>query len=99
MRSPLLRETGSIMVRAPRERVYEVLAASFQGEPRLRVEPGERVEAGFSTFVLQDAPGGGTKVIHARSAEATLPQLGPRPREALRAQVELELFDLQHRFD
>lgn len=96
--APLLRETGSIMIRAPRDRVYQALAASLSGEPRLRVEPGERVEAGLSTFVLQDAPGGGTKVIHARAAEAALPQLGPRPREALRAQVEMELFQLQHRF-
>jgi hypothetical protein len=92
---PLLRETGSILVRAPRDRVFEALMASMQGEPGLRAEEARRLDTPLSTFVLRDAPGG-TQVIHARAAPAAL--AGPRPREELRATLELELFQLQKKF-
>jgi len=97
MRAPL-RETGSILVPASRDRVYEALAASLAQEPALRVEPGARVEAGLRTFVLKDAPGG-TRVIHALAADANYAAIGKRPRETLREQVEMELFRLQKRFE
>jgi hypothetical protein len=91
-----LRETGSILVKAPADRVFEVLKASMQGEPQLRAEGERRIESSLSTFVLRDAPGG-TQVIHARREDATLGAMR-RPREELRAQVELELFRLQQQF-
>lgn len=95
MRAPL-RETGSILVPAPRDRVFEALAAEFASASAVRVEPGERVEAGLSTFVLKDAPGGATQVIHARAAPTNYAKLGAR--EELRAQVDFELFSLAQRF-
>ena len=92
-----LRETGSILVPAPRDRVFEAIRASMEGEPGLRAEGSRRVESPFSTFVLRDAPGGATEVIHARRESLTL-GASRRPREELRAQVELDLFKLRQEF-
>lgn len=96
MRAPLLRETGSILIRAPRQRVYDELKASLADQPNLHAEAARRLDTDMATFVLRDAPGG-TEVIHARSANAALPVM-TRPREELRAAVELELFKLQQKF-
>ncbi|GEM_PF-3906945 len=92
-----LRETGSILVRAPRDRVFEAIKEAMEGEPDLRAEAARRVESPFSTFVLRDAPGGGTEVIHARRESLTL-GASRRPRDELRAQVELDLFRLAQKF-
>lgn len=96
MTTPLLRETGSILVRAPRDQVFEALRADLRGEPTLRAEGARRLETRLSTFVLRDAPGG-TQVIHARQQEASLAAM-TRPRQELRAAVEFELFKLQQKF-
>jgi hypothetical protein len=88
-----LRETGSILVRAPADAVFEALRTF---EPGLRAEGDRRLESDFSTFVLREAPGG-THVIHARREDATL-SASRRPRDELRAQVELDLFRLQQEF-
>ena len=89
-----LRETGSILVNAPRDRVFEVLRRDVAAlGSAVRETPRERIEAGVSTFVLRDAPGG-TRVIHARSRPGHL--LSPiEPRHELRAAVEAELMRVQ----
>jgi hypothetical protein len=89
-----LRETGSIVVNAPRERVFEVLQRDMASmAAAVRATPAERLESGPSTFVLRDAPGG-TRVIHARSRPGYL--LSPsEPRHELRAAVEAELLRVQ----
>ena len=89
-----LRETGSILVHAPRDRVFEVLRRDIAaGAEAVRATPSERLEAGAATFVLRDAPGG-TRVIHARSRPGFL--LSPtEPRHELRAAVEAELLRVQ----
>lgn len=91
-----LRETGSILVRAPRHQVFEAIKASMQDEPGLQAEAARRLETPFSTFVLRDAPGG-TEVIHARCEDLAF-NATRRPRDELRAQVEMELFELQRKF-
>lgn len=93
MRVPL-RETGSILVHAPRDHVFEILRRHLATTPGpLRETPRERLEAGPRTFVLRDAPGG-TRIIHAASRPATfLPGTGPR--DALKAAVEAELLRVQ----
>jgi hypothetical protein len=96
MRAPLLRETGSILVRAPRDQVFEALRTSLRDQPGLRATDASRLQTDVATFVLRDAPGG-TQVIHARAAPVTLPG-SARPREELRASVEFELFQLQKKF-
>jgi hypothetical protein len=89
-----LRETGSILVNAPRERVFELLRADMAAmASAVRATPAERLESGPATFVLRDAPGG-TRVIHARSRSVFL--LSPaEPRHELRAAVEAELLRVQ----
>lgn len=77
-----LRETGSILVHAPRDRVFEVVRARMQGEPGLHTVGAERLESERSTFVLRDVPGG-TKVVGARIVEPTflIRPSAERPRE------------------
>lgn len=94
-----LRETGSILVNAPRDQVMDLLRTKMANEPgRVRVmdtrvqadRPGDRVH----TFILRDAPGG-TQVIHARSERAPI-TLFSKPREDLRLAVQAELFEVRH---
>lgn len=94
-----LRETGSILVQAPREQVMDLLRTKMATEPgrvsvmetRVRADrPGDRV----LTFILRDAPGG-TQVIHARSERAPL-GLSSKPRDDLRLAVQAELFEVRH---
>lgn len=92
-----LRETGSILVHAPRSRVFEVLRREMAAEPGLRETPSERIEShgAFeeSTFVLRDAPGG-TRLYHSRSrGQPFIPHQGSR--DKLRAAVEAELLRVQ----
>lgn len=92
-----IRETGSILVNAPRDRVYELLRSRLATEPDLREAP-DRIEAfrpgvGLTTFILRDAPGG-TRLIHGRSRDAPMVPTN-RPRDELRAAVAAELFDVQ----
>ena len=92
-----VRETGSILVQAPRERVFEVLRRELAHAPDLRATPSERLEARrageASTFVLRDAPGG-TRLFHARTREhPILPRQSSR--DKLRAAVEAELLRVQ----
>lgn len=82
-----LRETASIVLAAPRERVALALA---QRDAHLVAEG--RYETAEGTFVLQDAPGG-TRLVHART-RGGLPL--PKPREALRQKVEAELHLVRH---
>lgn len=96
-----LRETGSILVTAPRDRVYEILRREMTDQPGLRDQPGHRLDAeaagGARTWVLRDEAGG-TRVIHARSRSATiLPAAGPR--DELRAAVEAELLRVRRMVD
>ena len=77
-----LRETASIVVAAPPERV----AVALERREARRVAP-DRFESERGTFVLREAAGG-TRVVHAR-AEPGLALGGPR--EALRHRVEAEL--------
>lgn len=100
MRVPI-RETGSILVKAPRDTVFEVLRHRLADQPGLRTEPARRLEATKagtgSTFILRDAPGG-TQVILARRQDVPLPNLRG-PREELRESVEAELFRVQRIVD
>jgi hypothetical protein len=86
-----LRETGSILVSAPRDRVFEVVRARMQQEPGLRTMTAERIESERSTWVLQDAPDGGTRVVHALVQSAFL----VRPKAELRRAVTDELLAVQ----
>lgn len=94
-----IRETGSILVNAPRDEVLDLLRSKMSGEPGrvsvhetgLRADrPGDRV----LTFVLREAPGG-TQVIHARSERAPV-SLFSKPRDDLRLAVQAELFQVRH---
>lgn len=59
-----LRETGSILVSAPRDLVFEVVRRRMQGEPGLRVED-DRISTARSTWVVREAADGTTRVTHA----------------------------------
>ena len=87
-----LRETGSIVVPAPRDRVFAALAERMAGEPELRTVFDERLESRRKTFVLSDSVGGGTRVVMGRTAEK--PSF-PAAREDLRLAVSEELLSLQ----
>lgn len=92
-----IRETGSILVRAPRDRVFEALRHRLAAEPGVRALDGARLEAERgdrrTTYVLRDAPDG-TRVILART-EPALRGLFAGPREELRTAVQAELFQVQ----
>ena len=75
-----LRETGSIVVAAPPERV----ASALEQRAAQQVAPG-RFESGAGTFVLRQTASG-TRVVHARTGAFGT------PREDLRHRVEAELF-------
>lgn len=94
-----LRETGSILVRAPRDQVYDLLYRRLAHEPSLRAVPAQRLEAAggsgdrLRTFVLRDEAGG-TRVIHARCEPVATSLLkGPNN---LRLAVQAELYQLQN---
>lgn len=86
-----LRETGSIVLAAPRDRVFETLRARMLQEPGLRTMTAERIESERKTFVLRDAPGG-TRVVLARLANGPALRAG---RDELRLAVSEELLSLQ----
>ena len=84
------RETGSILVNASRERVFEVIHKRLAtSEPGIHSIRAERLESSRGTFVLQDVPFG-TRIVLGR----TSPMLGAR-RDDLREQVAQELLALQ----
>lgn len=85
-----IRETGSILVRARKDEVLDILRRHVQGASM--VAP-DRLVAGAGTYVLREA-GDGTHVFHARSDDALVP-FGRRPREDLRMAVQSDLFELQ----
>lgn len=85
-----LRETGSILVNAPRDHVFEVVRQRMAEEPGLRTISAERIESARSTFVLRDAPGG-TRVVHARVATTFM----MRPGAELKQAVSEELLLIQ----
>ena len=87
-----IRETGSILVNAPRDRVHAVIAERFLIEPGLHSVGNSRFESRRSTIVLQDAPGGSTRVVVARE-KSGLPLAGRR--DDLRNDVSGELLALQ----
>lgn len=89
-----VRETGSILVKARKDDVLDVLRrvvkdGSFVGPDRL-------VGAG-STYVVREAADG-TQVFHMRSGSASVP-VSARERETLRREVQSDLFQLQRVFD
>lgn len=86
------RETGSIVVNAPRERVFDVLHERLLAtDPGLHSVAAQRIESRLRTFVLQDAPHGtGTRIVLGRTA----PTLRAR-RDELRRDVASELLALQ----
>lgn len=95
MRLPL-RETGSILVHAPRARVFELLQRDLATQPApLHATQDERLEAAHAglTYVLRDEPGG-TRLFHARSRPTGL-LAGQNPRDELRAAVQAELLRVQ----
>lgn len=92
MRMPA-RETGSVVVRARKDEVLEVLRR-FEGAAQTAPD---RVTARESTYVLRDAEGG-TQVILARRGELPV-TLTRQPREELRREVESDLFRLQRLFE
>lgn len=87
-----IRETGSIVVPAPRARVYELLSRRFEREAGVLAIPSQRISTSRETFVLRDAPGG-TRVVLARTGAGFA--FLPKPREDLRLAVESELFHIQ----
>lgn len=91
------RETGSILLAAPREQVFEFLLTQAGPASHARVEGSDRLEVrdkGMrSTFVLRDEAGGGTRLYHARSQRPGLREwLAP---ESLRESVESDLLRIQ----
>ena len=92
------RETGSVLVDAPQERVFEVLARWMETDPQARVVSPQRLESdapgdGLSTFILR-SDGSRTRVIHARAAPMAVSK-SMRAREELREKVEEELQRVQ----
>jgi hypothetical protein len=86
-----LRETGSILVHAPRERVLEVVRERMAHERGpVTVTDGVRIASRRATFVLQDGPDGDTtRVVVGRTA----PDIAQRAE--LRREVADELMALQ----
>lgn len=89
-----LRETGSILVKAGKDDVMDVLRRVVKDGSV--VAPGRLVGA-RSTYVVRDAPDG-TQVFHMRSENAPLPTAS-RERETLRRAVQADLFELQRVLD
>lgn len=90
----LVRETGSILVRAGKNDVLDVLQRVVKDGSL--VSP-DRVEGAGSTYVVR-ASADGTRVFHMRSGPAPVPT-AQREREALRRSVESDLFQLQRVLD
>lgn len=97
------RETGSILLPAPRERVFELLRDAVDPDGQARTTGDERLvlqhrHGGASTFVLRDEPGGRTRLIGARTAAPGLPSLFTHETR-LREAVEADLFRVQRLVD
>lgn len=89
-----LRETGSILVKARKDEVLDVLQRVLHEGALVRPD---RVERADSTYVVREGEEG-TRVIHMR--EGTRPvAVATREREALRRAVESDLFQLQRVLD
>ena len=91
-----IRETASILVRAPRDRVFALLERRVGDAPGLVRVPSQRLESRQDTFVLRDEAEG-TRVVLARQEPGFA--FAPRPREALRQSVADELLTLQRLVD
>lgn len=89
-----LRETGSILVKARKDEVLDMLQAVVKGGALVRPD---RLEGRGSTYVVREAPDG-TRVIHMRSEDAAV-AMASREREVLRRAVESDLFQLQRVFE
>lgn len=89
-----LRETGSILVRARKDEVLDILQTVVKNGAIVRPD---RLEGAGSTYVVQEAPEG-TRVIHMRSESAAV-AMASREREVLRRAVQSDLFQLQRVFD
>lgn len=87
MRAPL-RETGSILVRARKDVVLDILQRHVGGGALVRPD---RLEARGATYVVRDL-GDDTHVFHARHGENGL---APGRRGELRLAVQAELYQLQ----
>jgi hypothetical protein len=93
------RETGSVVLSAPRERVLEILCEGVDPRASVQVEGVDRLvvdgrDGARSTFVLRDEPGGGTRLIHARAEAPSLRTLF-QPESRLREAIEADLFRIQ----
>lgn len=86
-----LRETGSISLSAPRDRVFAVLQERMRLEPGVRTVRNDRIESLRTTFVLRDESGG-TRVVMARLESGPM---FPATRDDLRSAVSQELLTLQ----
>lgn len=89
-----VRETGSILVKARKDDVLDVL--------RRVVKDGsftspDRLEGDGSTYVVREAADG-TQVFHMRSQSVVVPTTS-RERETLRREVQADLFQLQRVFE
>jgi hypothetical protein len=89
-----LRETGSILVKARKNEVLDVLQRVLHGGAL--VTP-DRIEGVGSTYVVRESLDG-TRVIHMREDTSAV-ALATRERETLRRAVESDLFQLQRVFD
>ena len=89
-----VRETGSILVKAPKDDVLDVLQRVVQGGALVRPD---RLVASGSTYVVRDAAEG-TQVFHMRSESAAV-AIAAREREELRRAVQADLFQLQRVFE
>lgn len=89
------RETGSVVLPAPRERVFQILREQVDPAARTEAEGVERLvvehRGARSTFVLRDAPNGHTRLVHARATRPGLAGL-LTPEGRLREAVEADLF-------
>ena len=84
-----LRETGSILVSARKERVLEVLQRHVH-DGAMR---GDRIESENNTYVVREGDDG-THVFHLRRGSAPMALAG-RDREMLRQAVKADLFELR----
>jgi len=89
-----LRETGSILVSAQKDRVLDVLRRVVQEGS---FTAPDRLEGDGSTYVVRESPRG-TQVFHMRSGASSVPAAG-REREELRRAVRSDLFELRRVLD
>lgn len=89
-----VRETGSILVKARKDDVLDVLQRVVKDGSMVKPD---RLEGAGSTYVVREGPDG-TVVFHMRSQSAVVPTTS-RDRETLRREVQADLFQLQRVFD